>query len=253
MAYTVKQLAKLSGVSSRTLRFYDGIGLLKPAYYGENQYRYYEEEQLLILQQILFFRELGIALTDIKRIMSSPDFNKIEALIAHKSILQSNLENTATLIKTIDKTIAHLRGNEMMNDAEMYVGFDPKKQQEYEDYLVEHKIISAPEIKKYRDQVKDWKTVDWEEHKRKADEFNQNFVAAMRNHLAPSAPEVQELVREHYNWVKRFWTPTKKTYIELGQLYQDHPDFREFYNAYDPQLIDYLFNAMSFFAEHELA
>jgi DNA-binding transcriptional MerR regulator len=68
MAYTVNKLAKLSGVSVRTLHFYDEIGLLEPAYYGDNNYRYYEEEQLLMLQQILFFRELGFPLIDIQRI-----------------------------------------------------------------------------------------------------------------------------------------------------------------------------------------
>ena len=80
MPYTVNKLARLSGVSSRTLRFYDEIGLLKPAFYGENQYRYYEEEQLLMLQQILFFRELGFPLSDIQRIIECDDFNKIESL-----------------------------------------------------------------------------------------------------------------------------------------------------------------------------
>ena len=88
MSYTVNRLAKLSGVSSRTLRFYDEIGLLKPAFYGDNQYRYYEEEQLLMLQQILFFRELGFPLSDIQRILSSNDFDKIESLKLHKSMLQ---------------------------------------------------------------------------------------------------------------------------------------------------------------------
>src|SRR3990167_11052656 len=111
MPYTVKKLAGISGVSPRALRFYDEIGLLKPAYYGDNQYRYYEEEQLLMLQQILFFRELGFPLTEIQEIFSSHDFDKIDALNAHKSILQSNLERTKTLIKTIDKNISHFRGN----------------------------------------------------------------------------------------------------------------------------------------------
>src|SRR3990167_10737481 len=102
MAYTVNKLAKLSGVSVRTLHFYDEIGLLKPAYYGDNNYRYYEEEQLLMLQQILFFREIGFSLNDIQRILSSNDFDKIEALKSHKNILEKNLDRAQTLIKTID-------------------------------------------------------------------------------------------------------------------------------------------------------
>ncbi len=123
MTYTVKKLAKISGLSIRTLRFYDEIGLLKPAYYGDNNYRYYEEEQLLILQQILFYRELNFPLNDIQRILNSDDFNKIDALISHKQILTQNLDRTKKLIRTIDQTIAHLRGKITMRNEELFSGF----------------------------------------------------------------------------------------------------------------------------------
>lgn len=123
MSYTVKKLAKLSGLSIRTLRFYDTIGLLKPAYYGHNNYRYYEDEQILMLQQILFYRELGFPLNDIQRIISSDEFNKIDALISHKQILAQSLDRTKQLIKTIDQTIARLRGKITMRDEELFAGF----------------------------------------------------------------------------------------------------------------------------------
>ncbi len=126
MSYTVKTLAKLSGISIRTLRFYDTIGLLKPAYYGDNKYRYYEEEQTLMLQQILFYREIGLSLNDIQRIISSDDFNKIDALISHKQILAQSLDRTRKLMKTIDQTIAHLRGKITMRDEELFFGFAHK-------------------------------------------------------------------------------------------------------------------------------
>jgi len=126
MSYTVKKLAKLSGVSIRTLRFYDTIGLLKPAYYGENNYRYYEEEQILMLQQILFYRELNLPLNDIKRIVSSDDFNKIDTLISHKQVLAHNLERTQKLLNTIDQTIAHLKGKISLRNEELFVGFAHK-------------------------------------------------------------------------------------------------------------------------------
>jgi DNA-binding transcriptional MerR regulator len=123
MSYTVKKLATLSGVSIRTLRFYDSIGLLKPAYYGDNHYRYYEEEQILMLQQILFYRELNFSLIDIQKMISGNDFNKIDALISHKKILEQNLDRTKKLIHTIDQTIAHLRGKITMRNEELFVGF----------------------------------------------------------------------------------------------------------------------------------
>src|SRR5829696_4149287 len=104
MAYTVKQVSALSGVSVRTLHFYDETGLLKPAFVGANGYRFYEEPQLLTLQQILFYRELGFELKQIKRILGRRDFEKIAALQSHRKILEKNLTRTRTLIETIEKT-----------------------------------------------------------------------------------------------------------------------------------------------------
>ena len=87
MAYTVKKLAEVSGVSVRTLHFYDEIGLLAPAYVGDNGYRYYEEEQLLMLQQILFFREIGFELKQRRDVLNQSDFDKLQALKTHRQVL----------------------------------------------------------------------------------------------------------------------------------------------------------------------
>lgn len=124
MAYTVKQVAKMSGVSVRTLHFYDETGLLKPAYLGANGYRFYEEPQLLTLQQILFYRELGFELKQILRILGRADFEKVAALQSHRKVLQKNLTRTRRLIETIDKTIQHLKGTKTMKSQEMFVGFN---------------------------------------------------------------------------------------------------------------------------------
>ncbi|HLJ48472.1 MAG TPA: MerR family transcriptional regulator [Bryobacteraceae bacterium] len=124
MAYTVKQVAAMSGVSVRTLHFYDETGLLKPARYGANGYRYYEEAQLLTLQQILFYRELGLELKQIEGILCRGDFERVAALESHRVVLEKNLARTRTLIETIDKTIQHLKGTKKMNSEEMFLGFN---------------------------------------------------------------------------------------------------------------------------------
>src|ERR1700726_3712793 len=123
MAYTVKQVAAMSGVSVRTLHFYDETGLLKPAFHGANSYRFYEEPQLLTLQQILFYRELGFELKQIRQILDRDDFENLKALQSHRDILQKNLARTRTLIETIDKTINHLKGKKKMKSKEIFVGF----------------------------------------------------------------------------------------------------------------------------------
>lgn len=252
MAHTVNQLAKLSGVSVRTLHFYDEIGLLKPAYYGENNYRYYEEAQLLMLQQILFFRELGISLNEIQKIVSSDDFDKIESLTSHKVNLEKNIERMQTLLKTIDKTVSYLRGKIKMRDIEMYEGFDLKKQQEHEQYMIEAGILTQKQIDESWDNVKDWKKDNWEKFQKEGDDINKALVAALKAKLSPDSSEVQQLIRRHHAWVKNFWIPTRESYIGLGQLYLDHKDFKDFYDAYDPGLVEFLVEAMKIFANREL-
>jgi DNA-binding transcriptional MerR regulator/quercetin dioxygenase-like cupin family protein len=123
MAYTVKQVAAMSGVSVRTLHFYDETGLLKPAYVGENGYRFYDEPQLLTLQQILFYRELGFELKQIQRILGRADFERIAALQSHREVLRASLARTHKLIATIDKTIQHVEGTKKMTNEEMFAGF----------------------------------------------------------------------------------------------------------------------------------
>lgn len=123
MAYTVKQVAEMSGVSVRTLHFYDETSLVKPAYLGANGYRFYEEQQLLTLQQVLFYRELGFELKEIKGILGRADFEKAAALRSHRKVLQQKAGRLRTLIETIDKTIQHLNGEKKMKSEEMFAGF----------------------------------------------------------------------------------------------------------------------------------
>jgi MerR family transcriptional regulator, thiopeptide resistance regulator len=120
--YTVKQLAELSGVSIRALHYYDEIGLLMPAFVGDNRYRYYGPEELLRLQQIIIHRELGLSLTEIARLLDCPDSNRLDALIEQKARLEKEAARYATMVKTIDRTIAKLKGELTMQDADLYSG-----------------------------------------------------------------------------------------------------------------------------------
>ncbi|MEO6525945.1 MAG: cupin domain-containing protein [Gemmatimonadaceae bacterium] len=123
MPYTVKQIAQLSGVSVRTLHFYDESDLLKPAWTGANGYRFYEEPQLLTLQQILFYRELGIELRQIRELLGQADFARIDALRSHRKALEERLSRTRRLLETIDGTIDHLEGRMPMKHEQIFAGF----------------------------------------------------------------------------------------------------------------------------------
>lgn len=250
--YTIKQLAEISSVSTRTLRFYDEIGLLKPASYGDNQYRYYKEEQLLLLQQILFFRELEFSLNEIKQILRCNDFDKIKSLQQHKSSLQAKVVRTETLILTIDKTISHLKGQNKMRIEEMFEGFDPIKQQEHEKHMLDSGIISQQQIDESWQRVAHWKKPNWEQFKEAGEKLNLALTEALKQGQKIDSDKVQKLIQQHYDWVNNFWTPNKETYLGLGQMYLDHPDFRDFYNRFHPSLAEYLNAAMEVFAKHNL-
>ena len=129
--FTVKQLSKLAGVTPRTLHHYDAIGLLKPSRVGDNGYRYYGEESLLRLQQILFYRELDMPLGDIKKIMGRHDFEVLDALISHKDALKKRIDRLNVLLSTVDNTINHLKGKKMMNDKSLFEGFSEEEQEKY--------------------------------------------------------------------------------------------------------------------------
>jgi DNA-binding transcriptional MerR regulator len=256
MRYTVNKLAKLSGVSPRTLRFYDKIDLLKPAFYGDNNYRYYEEEQLLMLQQILFFRELGFSLDDIQRILSSTDFDKIKSLKTHKSMLQADLERTEILIKTIDKTILHLEGKVSMSVEEFFDPIklrDSKIQKDYEKYLVGRGIISQEEMDQSWEKIKYWEQSDWDNFKTEGNMYYKDMVEVMLNGLSPDSLEVQELVHKQYLLITPLWTFNKASYIKLAESYREDANFRKFCEIFHPKLLEFLVESMWVYAQHKLS
>ena len=123
MEYTVKQLADLAGVSTRTLRYYDQIGLLKPAGTTEAGYRLYGAVEVDRLQQILFYREMGMELEQIREIVNSPDFDLKEALLSHRDSLLRKRNRLDQLLETVERSLAGLEGRIKMSDKEKFEGF----------------------------------------------------------------------------------------------------------------------------------
>ena len=253
MAYTVKKLAGMSGVSVRTLHFYDEVGLLKPAYLGANGYRFYEEAQLLTLQQVLFYRELGFELKQIKRILGRPDFDKVAALESHRKVLRKNLAKTRKLIVTIDKTIEHLKGKRKMKSQELFVGFDPKQQAKHEQYLIDRFGEGMKEgIAQSKRKVKDWTKDNWEKSGAAFARICSDLVELMERKMASESAEVQAVIRRHHQWLTQFWTPTRESYARHSQIIVDS-DLRKAYEAYHPQLPEFAAASIRVFAEKELA
>src|SRR5690606_10579070 len=130
--YTVKQVSALADVTVRTLHHYDEIGLLRPTTVGTNGYRYYDDAALLRLQQILFYREIGLELAQIRDILDRPDFDLLTALRSHRTVLADKSRRIEQLITTIDATISHLAGEMTMSKRRMSEPFSDEQQNQYE-------------------------------------------------------------------------------------------------------------------------
>lgn len=257
MAYTVKKLSELSGVTVRTLHFYEELGLLKPAYYGSNGYRYYEKKELLQLQQILFFKELGFTLKQILKVLGRSDFDQLAALHSHRKALSTEWEKVGRLLKTIDKTIKHLKGKKKMKDQEIFDGFNitlVKKAKEGESYFAAEEIVGKSvknPTKNVADVEKRGKAFYENITKTTHALFNE-FVRCIEKGLDPASDEVQRLVKKHHVFAEQFHAATKEVYEALAQLYREHPEFRKQLDPFHPQLAEFLAEAMEIFAERKL-
>lgn len=256
--YTVNKLSKLSGVSIRTLHYYDEIGLLKPAYVGESGYRYYQEEQLLKLQQILFFRELGFELKQIQEIVEQDDLDKVKALMSQKKLLEEKIVRMQTLMKTIDKTIQHLHGKQSITEHELFKGFEPdsEQQQKHETYVREYLVkkyglAGMQNILQGYKTTKKWSKEELKEANKDLDELCKQLVSMIEKKCKPDCIEVQSVIPKHYEWLNQFWTPTKETYAEHADFIME-TELRKFYDAYHPELAQFIADAIKMFAERNL-
>ncbi len=243
--FTVKQLSSLAGVTPRTLHHYDQIGLLKPSRVGENGYRYYGEQAALHLQQILFYRELGLPLEDIKKIMGRRDFDVLAALESHKTEIARRIKRLETLVSTVDNTIAYLKGQKLMDNKQIFSGFTPEEE---ERYAREAEQMYDPET--VRESNRKWKAYGKEKQQAILAEGKQIYiemVAAMPRGAA--SPEVQALIERWRAHMDYFWTPNLEQLLGLADGYVNDPRFRATYDAIDPKLAEFMHEAVGVYVE----
>ena len=249
--YTVKQLARLSGVSVRTLHHYDEIGLLKPAFTGENRYRYYGREELLRLQDILFHRELGVPLAVIGRLLAGESRDRLSILTEHRDMVTERLERSRQLLRTIDRAIAELKGEGTMTDKELYKGFSPEKQAEHEQYLVD-RFGGAMRAAIDESRAKFGKLTQEEQAQALAEGGNAEtaLVECYKSGAEPGAAELAPLLDRHRAWIARMWgrESTPLSYAGLADLYVSHPGFVERFEGRAAGFTEWLSTAMKLYA-----
>lgn len=241
--YTVKQLAKMAGITPRTLHYYDEIGLLEPTRTAENGYRYYGEEALLRLQQILFFRELDLPLEQIREIMDQPGFDPQKALEHHRSELQRRVQHLQRLIQTTEDTLEHLRGKRKMEDPQLFDVFNEEQQARYQQ---EAEQMYDPAV--VRASYQRWNRYSKEEKQRIGEEGNavyQSFMQAMPK--GPASPEAQACVATWRRHMEYFWSPNEEQLLGIAGGYVNDPRFRANFDKIHPGLADFVYEAVKIY------
>ncbi len=236
MEYTVQKLAKIAGVSARTIRYYDEIGLLKPARINSLGYRIYGQTEVDRLQQILFYRELDVSLETIKKIIASPSYDCLSALREHRKKLAGRRCRVDRLIATIDKTIAFHEGRIKMTDKEKFEGFK-------QEMIEENERKYGKEIRsKYGDEVVDASNrklmqmtqEQYEEFTRLSGEILDTLNAAYKTG-DPAGALAQKAVELHRKWLCFYWSNySKEVHARLGQMYVDDERFTAYYDQQQP-------------------
>jgi DNA-binding transcriptional MerR regulator len=228
----------LASVSIRTLHYYGEIGLLSPSKVGANGYRYYDDNSLLRLQQILFYREIGLELLQIKDMLDSADFDLLAALRSHRTALGEKMTRLHHLITTVDDTILHLIGEKKMSKRQLFQAFSDEKQKDYER---EARLQWGPDT--VNKSIKLYNSYSDAQKKAIGEEGNQvysDIIDALEAGKDPNSPEVQDIFQRWHQHLRYFYEPTFDVLRGLGEMYNTHPEFIATFVKLHPDLPPYL-------------
>ncbi len=252
MPYKIKEVADIVGVSVRTLHHYDEIGLLKPEFTSDTGYRFYIDKNLERLQQILFFKEIGFNLQEIKNILDSPGFDRKKALESHKELLLKKRERLEEIIRTVEKTINFIKEGKNMKKKDMFKGFDMKAIDEHKEKYAEEAKQRWGHTDAYKESERrtaKYTKEDWGRIQEKAANTYQKIIDNMDK--GPADPMVQEGVSEiRQNITDNFYNCTPEIFRGLGNMYASDERFFAFYEDIKPGLAVFLNEAITIYCDN---
>lgn len=247
MEYTVQKLAKLAGISPRTIRFYDEIGLLKPTRISSSGYRIYGSQEVDILQQILFYREMGLELSAIGQVIRAPAFDRMAALKAHLTALEEQKARVDQLIRTVRKTIESEEGGKEMKDKEKFEGFKRELLEENErKYGKEiREKYGEDTVSKSNAKMMRMTQAEYDAMQALSAQILEKLAQAVRAGLPPEGDAGREIALLHKQWLTFTWPEYKKeAHLGLTQMYIDDSRFTAYYDKEVPGCAQFLRDAV---------
>lgn len=242
----MQKLAKLAGISTRTLRYYDEFGILKPARINSSGYRIYSRTEVDLLQQILFYRELGLSLEQIKEILNSPAFDGAAALREHHVKLLEKRNQLDLLIANVEKTLAQKEGRITMSDSEKFEGFkqnliednEKKYGQEIREKYGDNAVDQSNQM------LKGMSEEQYEAVKQLEEEMFETLLQAMEDG-DPASVLAQKSAELHREWLSFYWNSySKEAHAGVAQMYVEDERFTEYYDKRRPGLAEFLRDAV---------
>ena len=227
--WSIQDIAREAGTTSRTLRYYGEIGLLPASRVGSNGYRYYDRDALIRLQRILLLRELGLGLSAIAEVLDDQQ-EASPALRTHLELLEQEKHRIQRQITSVRTTLHKIERGEELMAHEVLDGFDHTQ---YEEEVVRRWGRTA-----YQNSDQWWRSLTTEEKKQfqqRGTDIATGFAEALDAGESPDGERAQQLAHRHYAWVTTAWGgthPTREQFTGLGQLYVDDPRFHQNYEGH---------------------
>lgn len=249
--YKISEVAAISGVSIRTLQYYDKIDLLKPKLINEVGYRFYTDKEIEILQQILFFKELDFSLDEIKNILNSDNYDKEKSLRSQKELLIEKRKRLDRIIKTLDKTINSIKEGEKMNKEEMFKGFDTTDIDEQKaKYADETKKLygNTDAYKESKKKTSNYSKNDWNNIMEGVNDIFRKLASVMDK--SPEDEAVQEIVGEWRSYItNNYYNCTIEIFSGLGEMYVADERFKNNIDKFGDGLAEFLRNAIKIYCK----
>ncbi|MFB8140338.1 MerR family transcriptional regulator [Streptomyces parvus] len=247
MEWSIQEIARRAGTTSRTLRHYGDLGLLAPSRIGSNGYRYYDQDALVRLQRILLLRELGLSLPAIKDVLEGQRDTAV-ALRAHLRLLEQEQARIGRQIASVRTTLHKTQEGMELMAAEVFDGFDHTA---HEQEVTERWGRDA-----YEEGDRWWRSLGEGEKKAFQDEHEaiaRDWGRAREAGLAADGPEAQDLARRHCAWLSSAKEPSRSYVIGLGEMYVADPRFGKNYDRYGDGTAAFVRDALTVYARHRLS
>ncbi|MBB4932001.1 DNA-binding transcriptional MerR regulator [Lipingzhangella halophila] len=247
--WSIQEVAHLAGTTSRTLRHYDHIGLLRPSRVGKDGHRFYDQHCLVRLQRVLLLRELGLGLAAITEVLAGEQ-DAAAALRTHLALLERERERIGRQIESVRTTLRKTEEEEQLMADEILDGFH---HEQYKDEMIQQWGREA-----YESGAQWWRSLSKQEQdgfQRQQREIASDFGAALTAGRSPDSDEVQAIAQRQYEWVTLGWqgrNPTAEQFAGLGQMYVDDPRFTATYDRHGAGTAAFVRDTMRVYAEREL-